>query len=79
MLGYELSSLKERFQIAGLDSPSLDAELIISFVLGIPRSSIYAFPERIISFAEIASIEDLVGRREKHEPCLLYTSPSPRD
>tara|TARA_A100001037_G_C15154215_1_gene642692 strand:- start:1617 stop:2462 length:846 start_codon:yes stop_codon:yes gene_type:complete len=68
MLGYELSSLKERFQIAGLDSPSLDAELIISFVLGIPRSSIYAFPERIISFVEIASIEDLVGRREKHEP-----------
>ena len=68
MLGHVLSFLKERFQIASLDSPTLDAELIVSFVLGIPRSSIYAFPERIISSAEKNSIKELGKRREEHEP-----------
>ena len=68
MLGHALSFLKERFQIASLDSPTLDAELIISFVLGIPRSSIYAFPERMISSADKNSIKELGKRREEHEP-----------
>lgn len=68
MLGYELSSVKERFLLAGLGSASLDAELIFSFVLKIVRSKIYAFPERVMSSEEMASISELSRRREKHEP-----------
>lgn len=68
MLGYELSSVKERFLLAGLGSASLDAELIFSFVLRIGRSKIYAFPERVMSSKEIASVNKLSKRREEHEP-----------
>ena len=68
MLGYELSSVKERFLLAGLVSSSLDAELIFAFVLGIRRSKIYAFPERLISPEEMVLIKKLSQRRENHEP-----------
>ena len=68
MLGYELSSVKERLLLAGLENSSLDAELIFSFVLGMRRSDIYAFPEREMTSNEIACVKDLVKRRVEHEP-----------
>jgi release factor glutamine methyltransferase len=49
-------------------SPLLDAELLVSFVTGFPRSSILAFPERPVREALGDELERLVRRRGRGEP-----------
>ena len=50
------------------ETARLDAEVLLSHVLGRPRSYLYAWPERALSDAEAASFERLVARREAGEP-----------
>jgi release factor glutamine methyltransferase len=49
-------------------SPLLDAELLIAFVTGQPRSSVLAFPERPVRTALGDEVERLVQRRVRGEP-----------
>jgi release factor glutamine methyltransferase len=49
-------------------SPLLDAELLIAFVTGHPRSSVLAFPERTVRTALGDEVERLVERRTRGEP-----------
>jgi release factor glutamine methyltransferase len=49
-------------------SPLLDAELLIAFVTGRPRSSVLAFPERPVRTALGDEVERLVQRRARGEP-----------
>ncbi len=49
-------------------SPLLDAELLIAFVTGQPRSSVLAFPERAVRTALGDEVERLVERRARGEP-----------
>jgi release factor glutamine methyltransferase len=56
-------------------SPLLDAELLVSFVTGMPRSSILAFPERAVREAVGDELERLVARRRRGEP-LAYLARS---
>ena len=56
-------------------SPLLDAELLVSFVTGLPRSSILAFPERPVRNALADELERLVARRRRGEP-LAYLARS---
>jgi release factor glutamine methyltransferase len=56
-------------------SPLLDAELLVSFVTGLPRSSILAFPERPVRNAAADELERLVARRRRGEP-LAYLARS---
>ena len=49
-------------------SPLLDAELLIAFVTGQPRSSVLAFPERAVRTALGDEVERLVQRRARGEP-----------
>ncbi len=49
-------------------SPLLDAELLIAFVTGQPRSSVLAFPERPVRTALGDEVERLVQRRARGEP-----------
>ncbi|MBX7193854.1 MAG: peptide chain release factor N(5)-glutamine methyltransferase [Sandaracinaceae bacterium] len=58
----------EDFAKRGIDSPRLDAELIVAHALGIDRVRIYMDLERELSAAELASIRELVQRRRKREP-----------
>jgi release factor glutamine methyltransferase len=49
-------------------SPLLDAELLIAFVTGQPRSSVLAFPERPVRLRVGDEVERLVQRRARGEP-----------
>ncbi|MDY7218152.1 peptide chain release factor N(5)-glutamine methyltransferase [Denitrificimonas sp. JX-1] len=55
---------------AQIDSPTarLDAELLLAFVLGKPRSYLFTWPEKIISASQQAAYLDLLERRKHGEP-----------
>jgi release factor glutamine methyltransferase len=50
------------------DSPLLDAQLLLAFVTGAPRSSIIAFPERLVRVALADELDRLLDRRLRGEP-----------
>ena len=58
----------EHFQKHGIPSARIDAELLMSHSLGIPRIKLYTDFEKILNPDELAAIRELVQRRAKHEP-----------
>jgi len=55
------------------DSPVLDAELLLAFATDRQRSSLFAFPERVIDAAAAGRFADLVARRAHGEPVAYLT------
>lgn len=53
---------------AGVDTARLDAQVLLGFVLGVGRESIFAYPERVLTEVEYKSFSRLVTRREAREP-----------
>ncbi len=58
----------EDFAKRGIDSPRLDAELIVAHALGVDRVRLYMDLERELSADELVAIRALVTRRRKREP-----------
>src|ERR1700679_65564 len=58
----------EFFASKGVESPRLDAELVVSHVLGIPRMGLYMGFENPVADADLATIRELVRRRGRREP-----------
>jgi len=56
------------FQKKGLDSPRLDAEILLAHVLGCPRITLYTGYDRPVAEHELAAFRALVQRRAKLEP-----------
>jgi release factor glutamine methyltransferase len=52
----------------GVESPRLDAELLLAHALGVNRASILTWPERRLTPKELTRYRDLVGRRAGREP-----------
>ena len=52
----------------GLDSPRLQAELLLAHVLKLPRMKLYLNFERALLPAEMDTMRELVKRRGHHEP-----------
>ncbi len=52
----------------GVESPRLNAELLIGHVLGLPRMQLYLQFERLLTEPELALIRPLVKRRSQREP-----------
>src|SRR4051794_12863731 len=52
----------------GIDSPRLNAELLIGHALGRKRMQLYLEFERPLAEAELETIRPLVRRRAQHEP-----------
>ena len=63
-----LSRLEKRFADAGVDSPELDAQLILAVVLGCDRAHLHAYPEKAVPHEAIMKAEALARRREAREP-----------
>lgn len=63
-----LAWMSEAFTKAGLDSPRLSAELLLSHVLGTDRLRLYMDADRPASPLERSKLRDLAGRALKHEP-----------
>ena len=63
-----LSRLEKRFAEAGVDSPGLDARLILEIVLGRDRAYLHAHPEMLVPPDALARAEALARRRAGREP-----------
>ncbi|NOX63584.1 MAG: peptide chain release factor N(5)-glutamine methyltransferase [Chloroflexi bacterium] len=57
-----------RLRDAGVDSPRLDAELLMAHVLGRDRAYLLAHPEEPLSPEQLARFEELLARRAAREP-----------
>jgi release factor glutamine methyltransferase len=58
----------EFFAGKGIESPRLNAELLVGHALGLPRMQLYLQFERSLSDAELEKIRSLVRRRGQREP-----------
>jgi len=58
----------EFFASKSIDSPRLNAELVVGHALGLPRMRLYLEFERPLGDAEVAAIRELVRRRGRREP-----------
>jgi release factor glutamine methyltransferase len=56
------------FAAKGIDSPRLNAELLIGHSLGLKRMQLYLQFERVLSPAELEALRPLVRRRGQREP-----------
>jgi release factor glutamine methyltransferase len=59
-----LRAADERLARAGVETPRVDAELLLAHALGASRTALYAEPEREVP----PRFEPLLGRREAREP-----------
>jgi release factor glutamine methyltransferase len=60
-----LAEAERRLAAAGVDTPRVDAELLVGHVLGMTRTEVYADRSREL---EPAELEPLLQRREEREP-----------
>lgn len=58
----------DRLTQAGVDSPRMEAEVLLAGALGFGREEIYRRPERILNEDEKSVSRDFVGRRVRQEP-----------
>ncbi|NHI01239.1 peptide chain release factor N(5)-glutamine methyltransferase [Oceanimonas sp. MB9] len=62
-----------REQLAGGESPALDADVLLCHVLGKPRSFLLAWPEFEVSAEQKAELAELITRRQAGEPVAHLT------
>lgn len=62
------TSVRQRLEAAGVDTPVLDARLLLEAGAGIARLDIITDPRRVLSDAQVAAVEALTRRRETREP-----------
>jgi release factor glutamine methyltransferase len=60
-----LAETERRLGTAGVESPRVDAELLVGHVLGVSRTQVYADRDRSL---DGAALEPLLRRREQREP-----------
>lgn len=63
-----LQATTEHFRKHGIDSPRLEAEMLLAHVLGVPRIQLYVRFEQPLKPDEIDRFRELVKRRGRHEP-----------
>jgi release factor glutamine methyltransferase len=61
-------ALTETFRAAGLDTPQLDARLLIAHALGCDHAALLADGQRLLDSAEETTVAALAERRLAHEP-----------
>src|SRR5271170_993201 len=63
-----IKKTSEFFSSKGIESPRLNAELLVGHALGLARMRLYIEFERPVSDVELAAIREFVRRRGKREP-----------
>jgi release factor glutamine methyltransferase len=63
-----LKKTSEFFASKGIESPRLNAELVVGHALGLARMRLYLEFERPVTDPELAAIRELVRRRGRREP-----------
>ena len=69
ILKWAIATLKE----AEIDSPGINADTLLSFVLSCNRTKLYTNPDEIISDADINRYKDLINERIRHVPLQYIT------
>jgi release factor glutamine methyltransferase len=64
-VGDALAEAERRLEAAGVDTPRVDAELLVGHVLGVSRTQVYVDRTRAL---EPGALEPLLHRRERREP-----------
>lgn len=64
---------RERLQRAAVDSPALDAEILLGQALGVKRSALLVEPAYRVSAAEEERFQQLIDRRVRREPVAYIT------
>jgi release factor glutamine methyltransferase len=67
-VGGLLAEAAERLGRAGVDTPQVDAELLLGDVLGLTRTELQLERERALTDGEESAARELVERRERREP-----------
>lgn len=62
------TDVRRRLEAAGVDSPVLDARLLLEAGAGVARLDIVTDPRRPVTAEQIAAVDALVRRREAREP-----------
>lgn len=62
------TDVRRRLEAAGVDTPVLDARLLLEAGAGVARLDIVTDPRRAVTAAQIAAVDVLVRRREAREP-----------
>jgi release factor glutamine methyltransferase len=72
-LSQALIQARQALAEAGVDSPRLDAELLLAHVLGWRRGQLYTHSERNLQPEDRARFADLIMRRARREPVAYLT------
>lgn len=72
-IGAALRQAREQFKKQGIDSPALDAEVLLSHATGLDRAGLYRLWERPLSKEEDVSFFSFVARRLSGEPVAYIT------
>ena len=67
-VGLALVAATRRLKGAGVDTPKLDGEVLLAYVLGSTRTELYTHPERLLTQPERERFEEMVERRFLREP-----------
>jgi release factor glutamine methyltransferase len=67
-IGAARRALAHRFRSAGLDSPELDARVLLGHALGCEQATLAAGSDRILTASEWRKVDELAARRLAHEP-----------
>ena len=67
-VGRALNAARERLDEAGCSTASLDAQVILAYVLGVNRSWLFAHHEYKLNSTQADTFTDLTARRMRHEP-----------
>lgn len=67
-VGRALAAANQRLRGCGVDTPRLDAELLLAYVLGRDRVYLYTHTDRLLSEEERTRFERLIERRRRREP-----------
>jgi len=59
---------KQRLAAAGVDSPVIDARLLVEAAAGATRADILSDPRRVLTAPQTQTLEDYLSRREQREP-----------
>lgn len=62
------TDVRKRLEAAGVDSPVLDARLLLEAGAGVSRLEIVTDPRRAVSDQQVAAVDALTKRREAREP-----------
>lgn len=72
-IGRAVTDLTADFSAAGLDTPRLDARILVGYAVNLEPSLLFARADRILTEAESVLVRDFAARRQQHEPVSRIT------